>query len=202
MFGQNYVVKIFCTHAGKIVTNYITGLEGDICISPIVSCLDASYAYRFRTKHSAKKFASLAASKYKDVLSWKIVSATNINSEDETKLDKALIKLDTINQQIKDGTLSDGYHTFNDLYFERMILTATIVKLIPDKCWKTRFHEDGKPCFDGGWFLVTIETPAGNYGYHYEEKYWDYFKCEEIEKAKHWDGYTDKDNIRLLSLEK
>lgn len=107
-------------------------------------------------------------------------------------------------ESFKNGidNFSDGYHTFNDLYNQRLILTATIVNLIPRRCWKTKRHEDGDECFGGGWFLVTIETPEGNYGYHYENKYWDLFKCKELEKAKHWDGYTDKDVGRLLSLTK
>ena len=98
------------------------------------------------------------------------------------------------------GDLSDGYHTFNDLYQQRCVLFAALVKANKDKAWKTRFHEDGEPCFGGGWFLVTIDTPEGCYGYHYEEKYWDLFDCKELERAKHWDGYTDKDVGRLLSL--
>lgn len=98
------------------------------------------------------------------------------------------------------GDVSDGYHTFNQLYHQRAMLFATIVNSNPDKAWKTHKHEDGKDCFGGGWFLVTIDTPEGSYGYHYEDKYWDYFKCQELEKAKHWDGYTEDDVTRLLSL--
>lgn len=98
------------------------------------------------------------------------------------------------------GDVSDGYHTFNQLYHQRAMLFATIVNSNPDKAWKTHKHEDGKECFGGGWFLVTIDTPEGSYGYHYEDKYWDYFKCQELEKAKHWDGYTEDDVTRLLSL--
>lgn len=98
------------------------------------------------------------------------------------------------------GDVSDGYHTFNQLYHQRAILFATIVNSNHDKAWKTHKHEDGKECFGGGWFLVTIDTPEGSYGYHYEDKYWDYFKCQELEKAKHWDGYTEDDVTRLLSL--
>ena len=98
------------------------------------------------------------------------------------------------------GDLSDGYHTFNDLYYQRCVLFATLVNSYKDKAWKTRYHEDGEPCFGGGWFLVTIETPEGAYGYHYENKYWNLFDCKELKKAKHWDGYTDKDVGRLLSL--
>jgi hypothetical protein len=98
------------------------------------------------------------------------------------------------------GDFSDGYHTFNDLYYQRCVLFATIVNCNKQIAWKTRYHEDGTPCFGGGWFLVTIETPLGAYGYHYEDKYWNMFDCIEIPKAKHWDGYTDKDVKRLMSL--
>lgn len=98
------------------------------------------------------------------------------------------------------GDLSDGYHTFNELYYQRMMLFAVIVNSHKDKAWKTRNHEDGNPCFGGGWFLVSIDTPKGTYGYHYEDKYWHMFDCSELGQAKHWDGYTDKDVDRLLSL--
>lgn len=97
---------------------------------------------------------------------------------------------------------SDGYHTFNDLYYQRAVLFSVIVNTNKSyyPAWKTLRHEDGELCFGGGWFLVTIETPDGAYGYHFENKYWDLFECEDIPKAKHWDGYTDKDVVRLFSL--
>ena len=98
------------------------------------------------------------------------------------------------------GDLSDGYHTFNQLYFQRCILFAQIVNDHKDRAWKTRCHEDGQPCFGGGWFLVTIDTPSGAYGYHFEDRHWDLFDCEELPKAKHWDGYTEKDVMRLFTL--
>lgn len=98
------------------------------------------------------------------------------------------------------GDVSDGYHTFNSLYYQRAVLFAALVNQNANKAWKTRRHEDGELCFGGGWFLVTIDTPEGSYGYHYEEKYWDMFRCDELDRAKHWDGYTDEDVPRLLSL--
>lgn len=100
------------------------------------------------------------------------------------------------------GDVSDGFHTFNQLYHQRAMLFAALVNLNRDISWKSRKHEDGKPCFGGGWFVVTIDTPAGPYGYHYEDKYWDLFNCKELERAKHWDGYTEKDVGRLMSLYK
>lgn len=35
---------------------------------------------------------------------------------------------------------------------------------------------------------------------HYEDKDWDLFKCKELDRAKPFDGHTDKDVDRLLSL--
>ena len=95
---------------------------------------------------------------------------------------------------------SDGYHTFAQLYYQRMMLFAVLVQEHKDRAWKTWNHEDGEPCFGGGWFLVTIDTPRGAYGYHYEEKYWNLFDCKELPKAKHWDGYTEENVNRLFSL--
>lgn len=107
---------------------------------------------------------------------------------------------DLIDQPEITEDTSDGYHTFGQLYYQRMVLFATLVQEHKDCAWKTRNHEDGKPCFGGGWFLVTIDTPKGAYGYHFEEKYWNLFDCPELPKAKHWDGYTEKDADRLFSL--
>ena len=110
------------------------------------------------------------------------------------------------NDEYKDidiGEFSDGFHTYNQLYHQRAILFASLVNLMPDKAWKSLKHEDGKYCFDsnGKWFIVGIETPEGQYTYHYEtEDYWDIFKCQELECSKHWDGHTEKDVTRLLSL--
>lgn len=98
------------------------------------------------------------------------------------------------------GEMSDGYHTFNGLYYQRMVLFAALVNAHNDKAWKSWKHEDGNPCFDGGWFIVGIDTPQGSYTYHYEDKYWNWFECEELPVAKNWDGHTEEDVTRLLSL--
>lgn len=98
------------------------------------------------------------------------------------------------------GDLSDGYHTFNQLYYQRMMLFATIVKQNKERAWKSWKHEDGELCFGGGWFIVGIDTPMGSYTYHYEDNYYSLFDCVELERGKHWDGHTEKDVTRLLSL--
>lgn len=99
------------------------------------------------------------------------------------------------------GDVSDGFHTFNGLYEQRMILFAALVKAYRDKAWKSYRHEDGEYCFGGGWFVVGIDTPEGSYTYHYQNKYWDMFDCADLPRAKHWDGHTEADaETRLLSL--
>ena len=99
------------------------------------------------------------------------------------------------------GDVSDGFHTFNSLYEQRMILFAALVKAYRDKAWKSYRHEDGEYCFGGGWFIVGIDTPEGSYTYHYENKYWDMFDCADLPRAKHWDGHTEADaKTRLMSL--
>ena len=102
---------------------------------------------------------------------------------------------------IKDiGDLSDGFHTFNQLYYQRMMLFATIVKQNRDRAWESLRHEGGELCFGGGWFIVGVDTPEGSYTYHYETNFYSLFDCAELERAKHWDGHTEKDVTRLLSL--
>ena len=98
------------------------------------------------------------------------------------------------------GDLSDGFHTFNDLYYQRCMLFASIVKQNRRKAWKSHKHEDGELCFGGGWFIVGVDTPEGSYTFHYEDKYWDLFDCDELPTGKHWDGHTEKDVTRLFSL--
>lgn len=98
------------------------------------------------------------------------------------------------------GEVSDGFHTFDSLYHQRLILFATLVNTFSSMAWKSHKHSDGEAPFGGGWFIVGITTPKGSYTYHYEDKDWNLFRCQEVEKAPEWDGHTDKDVERLLSL--
>ena len=95
--------------------------------------------------------------------------------------------------------MSDGYHTFEDLYEQRLILSAALAKNNPH-AWKSKRHEDGSVPFGGGWFIMGFDTDEGCYTYHYELKDWDLFQCKELDKGKPWDGHTSKDVRRLLSI--
>ena len=98
------------------------------------------------------------------------------------------------------GELSDGYHTFNELYHHRAILFACLCNKYKTKSWKSKLHHDGT-MYDN-MFIVGMDTPKGQISYHYDiDPYWDIFKVKERKKAPEWDGHTADDVIiRLLSL--
>lgn len=105
-------------------------------------------------------------------------------------------------KMINTDHISDGYHTFEDLYKQRLYLTAALCNTWKDISWKSKKHADGKECFGGGWFIVGIDTPEGQYTYHYRMKHWDLFDIPELETGKEWDGHNSKHVKRLLSLKK
>lgn len=116
-------------------------------------------------------------------------------------IEKQSKEIEELENQRQNGTLSDGYHTYNDLYYQRCVLFATICNLNKNISWKSKKHNDGEKCFNSDeWFIVGIDTPKGSYTYHYEIKYWDMFEVQELERGKFWDGHTEKDVTRLLSL--
>lgn len=96
------------------------------------------------------------------------------------------------------GNISDGSHTFNELYEHRRVLFTLICDMHKEKAWKSWLHDDGT-MFDD-YFIVGITTPEGDYTYHYHKMFWDDFDVKEIKTAPKWDGHEPKDIIRLYSL--
>lgn len=92
------------------------------------------------------------------------------------------------------GEVSDGYHTFNELYYYRMLYNAAFFNSLP-KDWvhKSKRHHAGEECFGGGWFIVMANLPTGQISNHYELKDWDLFKVPEKEFADEWDGHTPQE---------
>lgn len=98
------------------------------------------------------------------------------------------------------GKVSDGYHTFDELYHHRAILFAVICNNNPELAWKSKLHDTGD-MYDG-MFIVGIDTPKGQATYHYDiEPYWNIFNVKELDHAPKWDGHTPDDAImRIASL--
>ena len=120
-------------------------------------------------------------------------------------------KLERINE------LSDGYHTYDELYEFRKMYNAVLFsewaenletssdfgqalfkvpKYNVHKSWR---HSDGELCFGGGWFIVSAMLPTGLISNHYKAEDWDLFKVPEVEKALYeFDGHTPQDVLARL----
>lgn len=115
--------------------------------------------------------------------------------------------IDSINERIqghkRDGMsvkgVSDGWHTFEELYYHRMVLFSIICNQNKDVAWKSKQHHDGT-MFDDESFICGVETPEGQYTYHYKLEHWDKFDVQELEYAPEFDGHQPKDITRLYSL--
>ena len=116
-----------------------------------------------------------------------------------------IINLKEMFPNIDIGDVSDGFHTFKELYLYRMLYNAAIFNVLHKRrecpVVKSRRHHDGELCFGGGWFIVTAELPTGQVSNHYEEKYWDLFKCPDVHKAPEWDGHSPQQAAdRIMSF--
>ena len=104
------------------------------------------------------------------------------------------------------GEVSDGYHTFNELYRYRMLYNAAFFNLLPKELvHKSKRHHDGEECFGGGWFIVMANLSTGQISNHYELKDWDLFQIPERDVADEWDGHTPQeaaDRLYKYLLEK
>lgn len=97
---------------------------------------------------------------------------------------------------VNKGNISDGYHTFDELYEHRMVLFSVICNQNNNISWKSWKHDDGT-MFDN-YFIVGINTPEGQATYHYHKDNWDTFKVQELSYAPKFDGHTPDDVLKRL----
>ncbi len=105
---------------------------------------------------------------------------------------------------ISSKDVSDGHHTFREIYKERLILFCVICNIFPELSWKAKKHfdEENDPMYEGD-FIAGISTPEGVATYHIKLNYWDLFNIPEINRAPKYDNYTSEDVMnRILSLTK
>jgi hypothetical protein len=98
--------------------------------------------------------------------------------------------------------ISDGYHTFSELYRHRAALFILLTRMVPEWSWRARRHEDGGAMYEG-MFLAGMHLPTGDISYHMPIKYWPLMEHVHatLELAPAWDGHTSDDVLeRLLAL--
>jgi hypothetical protein len=104
------------------------------------------------------------------------------------------------------GRVSDGYHTFDELYEFRLLYNAALfnewAKLPgnPYNVHKSQRHADAPNdhIFGGGWFIVTALLPTGQISNHYELKDWGLFQVPVQQVADRFDGHTPADVAERL----
>lgn len=105
-------------------------------------------------------------------------------------------------QKLAIGQLSDGYHTFDELYHHRSLLFMSLcLTAFKDKAWKSLLHEEGGDPMYSGMFIMGVETPYGQATYHYDiDPYWAKAKhIKELDHAPKFDGHTPNEAIdRIL----
>lgn len=105
------------------------------------------------------------------------------------------------------GKISDGYHTFDELYDHRITLwialckrTALTIREPWNPTWRSKLHSDGS-AFDG-WFVLGMFTdPGRQITYHLPNSKWDdcYF-APDLDKAPEFDGHTSADVLHRIAL--
>lgn len=108
--------------------------------------------------------------------------------------------------------ISDGCHTFGELYHHRALLFASLImvgeklKLLyrsegdykSFKSWRSKLHHDGT--MYEGYFIVGMDTYHGTATYHYPMEYWDtFYMSEEIDRAPEFDGHTPDEALRRIA---
>jgi len=96
--------------------------------------------------------------------------------------------------KIVNNDISDGYHTFDELYDHRCLLFINLCLLQPEK---SAYKFD--PAF-GDWFCLYLEMPKGQISYHIHEKHLPLIAGRiPLDQSYVWDGHTSAQVLERLS---
>lgn len=127
-------------------------------------------------------------------------------------------------RNINMNLVSDGYHTFGELYEHRITNFIALCRIIDggypnimvvsqvepntikkmdtgNPVWRSKKHSDGELAFGGTWFVLGISKEKGKQiTYHLPIKDWSKTSfAEELEQAPEWDGHSSEDVLERLS---
>lgn len=104
---------------------------------------------------------------------------------------------------INTNDISDGFHTFGELYEHRIRLFITLcnwnMMYADASAWVSQLHSDGSKC--EGWFIMGIGREKGEQiSYHLPMSYWG--ECSDfasvLPQAPEFDGHTSADVLKRL----
>ena len=95
------------------------------------------------------------------------------------------------------GKVSDGFHTFDELYEHRSYLFILLMLNSPEISWVAKKHNDGT--MYNGWFIAGMNLPTGSVTYHLPESMWKLMgSIKKLLLAPEWDGHTPLDVVNRL----
>ena len=98
------------------------------------------------------------------------------------------------------GNISDGYHTFTELYEHRHLLFIALMHSHSNISWRANNHSDGT--MYSGWFVAGMHLPTGDISYHLPISMWerlDHSLIKTTNKAPIWDGHNATDVLIRLT---
>lgn len=127
-------------------------------------------------------------------------------------------KTDLIIEGPEEMSVSDGFHLMEELYDHRITLFIALCKAYlqmdvitelvkPEKpilfnVWRSKNHSDGKPAFDGKWYVLGVGHEKGKQiTYHIPIERWEetHF-IPTLPHAPEFDGHTSNDVLGRLKL--
>ncbi len=95
--------------------------------------------------------------------------------------------------------VSDGYHTFAELYNHRCLLWMNLLIAHKDKAFKTHLDDEGSKM--EGWFIAGMNTQYGQITYHLPDELWPTLNIKEVDCNSDYDGHDSELVLqRLLRL--
>ena len=127
----------------------------------------------------------------------------------ENLLKKVQKEVETLGVGGLKGKISDGYHTFDELYEHRITLFIALCKILcndpqyqtgqKSQIWRSKKHSDGSEF--SGWFIMGIGKERGEQiTYHLPNSKWEQTEfAPTIDFAPNFDGHTSDDVLKRLS---
>lgn len=98
---------------------------------------------------------------------------------------------------VNSDDISDGYHTFGELYQHRQALFIALIRSHPELAWRSHWHGDGS--MHEGMFIAGLVLPTGQISYHLPIAQWPLLDgIRTDEGVPIWDGHSSADVVTRL----
>lgn len=97
------------------------------------------------------------------------------------------------------GSVSDGFHTFDELYAHRCTLFLALMAQQPEISWISNMHADGSSMI--GWFVAGMKLPTGDVTYHCPDALWSLANrtgAKYVPRAPDLDKHTPDDVLQRI----